>query len=819
MDSKDGNFWERQYHREKAARIEAEALLEGKSSELYETNRRLQDFADRLEELVRKRTKELELQRDEALQYAAAFRYSDRRFRDVIKAAGEYVWETNSELNLTYVSGQATEIFGCDSESLIGSPLLDLFSGLEGACDEVVRCTEKSEPFHHLVLKSVKPNGEVVWQKVAGVPVLSDDNKLEGYRGTGLDVTSIQNAKELAEAATRAKSSFLANMSHEIRTPLNGIMGMSQMLRETPLNEEQTQFARTIKMSANRLMSLVNDILDFSKVEAGKLEIEDVEFSIDESIDNLIDLVSVNAARKGVEFGCLVDHRVPVKLIGDEGRFQQVMLNLCDNAIKFTERGSVSVTISLIEKTALECRLSCSVSDTGPGVSPVDIDRIFGAFEQSQDNRESSNIGTGLGLSISRGLADALGGSLSVESVVGEGSIFTLELPLKFAEEEPSVAESFSCYVVGEDGFLLDSAHEMLIRLGGVVERLSVKQFRALRTHSDLVDTVVLRVVPYGLESIDEGDAEVGSELVKKGCHVVWLAPFCNHSESSELVCVEQPLKNYQLKKSLFSRNSKSSSGDKVEGESEKCFDLGRALIVEDNNVNQLVVKSMLRVLGVSTDLATSGFEALDLCATNNYSFILMDIRMPDMDGVETTQRLRSSGLNTPIIALTANSLKGDRERYIESGMNGYLAKPLQKSHLISELEKHVGKSSSSVRFEKEPMVEDAVFDADALVALFSNDSEFARSVAAEFIEQSNVSMMEVSDRIRRKSYDKAIDVLHTLSGSALNLRANEFGEVCEKLKDRITSQANLESVENTFNDTDASYRKLIKRLNAFIAE
>jgi len=484
--------------------------------------------------------------------------------------------------------------------------------------------------------------------------------------------------------ANQTKDLFLASMSHEIRTPLNGILGFTQLLKESEMTEEQNEFLLVVEKSSGHLLSIVNDILDLSKIKAQKIELESIEFDPIESFESAIESYSAKAVEEDIDFNIFMDPQLPTLLTGDPTKISQVIVNLVSNAIKFTSKnGEVSVFVEKISESDDEAKIKFSVSDTGIGISKEQQKKIFEAFSQADVSTSRKYGGTGLGLSISGKLIDIMGGKLSIRSVKDEGSTFYFTIVLKKPKSATRrVVDNMSSYTVGILNSHIDTEYYINKNLeayiaytGASIQHYTDETLLEIKNTSELPDILF----------IDHKFRHRGDEIEK----------FLNIDTKIILISTgdqKRNLRRYQsqiakilYKPINFTKTLKALSNKKESYESKKqiSFENIHVLVAEDNLINQKLIINVLNRIGIEVSIANNGQEALDHRMEENYDMIFMDIEMPVMGGMEATGKILSyernnSKRHTPIIALTANALAGDKEKYIGAGMDGYLAKPIK---------------------------------------------------------------------------------------------------------------------------------------------
>ncbi|MBI5653802.1 MAG: GAF domain-containing protein [Chloroflexi bacterium] len=616
----------------------------------------------------------------------------------------------------------AERLFGYTRAEAIGNDIDDLVAREETLHAEAIGYSQRGimqGGIFHAATKRQRKDGSRVDVDMWGVPIFSGEQRV-GVYAMYVDITELEHARRDAIAANDAKSAFLATMSHEIRTPMNAIIGMSGLLLNTDLTRDQREFAEIVRNSGEGLLTIINDILDFSKIEAAKMELERAPFDLRDALESSLDLVAATAAEKGLDLACVIEDGAPPAIIGDVTRFRQILLNLLNNAVKFTERGEVVLEVgswklevgSATPTSNIQhptSNLHFSVRDAGIGIPPDRIDRLFQSFTQVDASTTRKYGGTGLGLAISKRLVELMGGAMWVESASGIGTTFHFTVPFPVAPEFTPRARA------PRDHSRLTGKRLLIVDDNATNRRILVLQTRGWEMIPR--DTASPREAlawiqnnePFDLAILDMQMPEMdGMQLARalreqRDARALPLVMFSSlgqrNAETDALGFVaflKKPLKQSQLLDALIGifgarePAPQTSVAPHLDTEMATRSPL-RILLAEDNAVNQKLALRLLAQLGYRADVAANGIETLQAIARQQYDVVLMDVQMPEMDGLEATRAIRKGGVPPPlhqprIIAMTANAMQGDREMCLSAGMDDYISKPIRVEELIRAL-------------------------------------------------------------------------------------------------------------------------------------
>ncbi|HEY0158418.1 MAG TPA: response regulator [Thermoanaerobaculia bacterium] len=650
-----------------------------------------------------------------------ALRESRERYRHIIENANEIIYNADHRGRFTYVNPAATRITGYEEDELLGRHYLDLIDPdyRDAAAHFYRHQFTTREPSTYFEFPMIAKSGMRIWMGQNVLTIL-DGDRVIGYEAIARDITQrkgiedeLARTRDAALQSARAKSEFLANVSHEIRTPLNGVLGMTGLMLGTPLTPEQREYADMIRSSGESLLAIVNDVLDLSRVESGKLSIETTDFHLDDLVESVIEQFSARAAAKRLKFKTNTPDDVCRALRGDSHRIRQVLLNLVGNAIKFTDRGEVVLTVMQPRRDADRVTLRFLVTDTGIGIPAAAQQRIFTPFTQADGSTTRKYGGSGLGLAVSKQLVEAMGGEMGVISVEREGSTFWFELPLQLQPEDTSMP--VRQWDLAKYRALLVDANE--VHRAGVTRHLSATHipFDEAHTAFDALAAAYQRrydVIVFDMQLPDDDGLGFARSIRRDpalaSTKLLLLTAFGRRRQ--DVVAFQQAGVDAFLLKPIRKTQLCDAVTRLLRGESEPAMaqprpdarqetSRARILIVEDNSVNQLVALGQIQRLGHEGVVASGGVEAIEMIREERFDLVLMDCQMPGIDGYEASRRIRQMGgraAQTPIVAMTAHALPGEREKCLAAGMNDYLAKPVSLEQLGAIIRLWASKSSAA---------------------------------------------------------------------------------------------------------------------------
>ena len=780
----------------------------------------------------------------------------------------------------------ATEIFGWTKADVLGQRLSDIIipeEYREAHREGIKRFLETGEG--HIVnkrfeIEALHRDGHVFSIELAIISVYKEDTNT--FYGFIRDITerkqamnSLCEAKEQAEAAAHMKSEFLATMSHEIRTPMNGVIGMTGLLLETELDAQQRKYAETVRSSGEALLTLINDILDFSKIEAGKLEFEIIDFDLRVALEESLELLAEKAADKGLELVGLVSGNVSTNLRGDPGRLRQILLNLTGNAIKFTQKGEVTVKIHLLNETDQHVDLRFEVSDTGIGI-PADVrEKLFQPFSQADSSTTRRFGGTGLGLAISRQLIELMNGEIGVDSVPDQGSTFWFTVQL---HKQPPTFEAESVSSSSLQGLRLCCVDDHATNLQllsqfaedwGMEKMMASTPAEALAmlqenvSQGQSVDLAILDMEMPGMDGlmlarVIKADPRLASVRLVLLTSLGRRGDATAAREAGFSGYLTKPVRKSQLHECLLAvMNQRFQDDDDTSHSSSLItrFSLSetkgqartRILVADDHRVNQQLAVLMLERLGYRADVVANGNEAIEAVSRVPYSLILMDCHMPEMDGYLATAEIRRREASPrkregddcmlairhriPIIAMTANAMQGDREKCLEAGMDDYISKPIKPDQLEAILAKWIppeksealGASSDGQGEQRETTNQTQVSPSallpepvdEAVLEEWRSlgGQDFIRRMADQFISDATASVTALEYAIRENDVTQIQNIAHGLKGICRNMGAGPLGELCFLLEEQNASLSSGQ-LTNAFRELQAEFQRVCQAFN-----
>jgi len=609
------------------------------------------------------------------------------------------------------------QLFGYSQIEVIGHDLGSLIylDELQAETKNINQAVRDGQVIHSFTQRR-RRDGTILDVELFSVPVVVMGKQI-GILGLYHDITELIKAQRAAEEADRAKSAFLANMSHEIRTPMNGVIGMLELALDTPLTEEQEDYLKTSLESAESLLALLNDILDLSKIEAHKLDLEMIDFNLHSTVEGVAHILAQRAQVKNLELACYIQQDVPAYLRGDPGRLRQVLVNLVGNAIKFTQQGEVLMRTELIHQDKTHALIRFEVQDTGIGIAKEHHELLFQSFSQADVSNTRKYGGSGLGLAISKQLVELMGGEIDFESEPGKGSRFwftavfeKLEKPEESLVAMPADLQNLHVLIVDDNSTNRTVLTKLVTGFGCRVQAADSGRSGVEFLRSALADKDPYQVLLLDMQ-MPEQDGQQTAEIIKtdpdlQSLKILILTSIGQRGDASrfsEMGCdgyLLKPIKQSQLFEALLAVVGKQTTTLPAKHKlitrhtiSEQQRERPPILLADDNSVNRKLVTTLLEKAGYKVDSVETGLQAIEAVQQKRYGLVLMDGQMPEMDGFEATQQIRNlenDARKTPIIAMTAHAMKGDRERCLEAGMDDYIPKPLEPDALFALIEKWI---------------------------------------------------------------------------------------------------------------------------------
>jgi PAS domain S-box-containing protein len=793
---------------------------------------------------------------------------AEERSRLLLESAGEGIFGVDLDGRVTFLNPAGAKMLGWQVEELMGRTMHDLIHHTrpDGSGYPLAECP-MYRSYKHGEMHQV--DDEILWRKdgtsfaveYSSVPMRKED-ELVGAVVTFRDVSDLkrlaedlQAAKDDAEAANQAKSDFLANMSHEIRTPMNAIIGMSQLALKTELDARQRNYVEKVHLSAESLLGIINDILDFSKIEAGKLDMEVTGFRLDHVLDNLANLLGFKAEEKGLELLFDLDPKVPTALLGDPLRLGQILINLGNNAVKFTDEGEVVVSVRALETSEERVKLQFSVRDSGIGMTPEQQSRLFQSFSQADTSTTRKYGGTGLGLAISKRLTEMMGGEIWVESETGKGSTFHFTAELGRQKEvavKPDVAvdslESLRALVVDDNKTAREIMCAMLEGFGMRATPVSngsgaLEAVALAAADEDPFQLVLMDWRMPGMDGVATAAALQEQMADGTAPPVILVTAYGREEAVREAQGVDlkgilvKPVSPSTMLDSILgtlgkAHSTRLGSAARQEEQFEAALLLRgtKVLLVEDNEINQELALELLSTAGVTAEVAGNGQEALEMLERHSFDGVLMDVQMPVMDGYAATRAIRADQRfkDLPVIAMTANAMAGDREKVLEAGMNDHIAKPINVRDMFTTMARWIKPSASdepraaprdigAVDSERIPPLE-GIDQAQGLAATQGNRPFYLkllrkfRNTQRDFVDQFRQAQREDDPEAGTRA-------AHTLKGVAGTIGATQVREAAAELEAVCRERAAEDLIAGCLERVSAALDLVVRSLEALPEE
>ncbi len=830
-------------------------------TERKRAEKQLQEAHEKLEQRVKERTAELaeaneELRREIAERTRAEENLAYERFllTTLMEYAPAFIYFKDAESRFIRVSKSLADYFQLsDPSQAIGKSDFDFFDSQQAhqyrADEQEVMKTGK--PVVGKEEEQVRGGGQKTWLLTSKVPLYSPDGKIIGTFGISRDITQrkeaeveLQAAKNAAETANRAKSDFLANMSHEIRTPMNAIIGMTELVLDTPLSDSQRDYLKMVRDSGDSLLCLINDILDFSKIEAGRLELESAPFDVREGLGDTMKSLALRAHTKGLELACQIAADVPFWLLGDVGRLRQIVVNLVGNAIKFTKNGEVVLSVDRQSQSDHEVLLHFAVADTGIGIAEEKQATIFAAFEQADSSTTRRFGGTGLGLAISSRLVEAMGGTIWVESKVGRGSTFhfTARFGLALPEtSRPAVAEPLGVrdtrVLVVDDNATNRRILEEILRnwdmkptaVAGVREAMELLHQAQRKDDSYrliLTDANMPEMDGFALVEQVKQDPRLGGTIIMMLTSGDRPGDVSRCEQLGVAAYLLKPIKQSELFDAVVLALGINAAEDELPpsqpAEPPVSLPPLKILLAEDSLVNQKLAVGLLEKYGHTVVVVNHGREAIATLESQAFDLVLMDVQMPEMDGFEATVAIRAgekqTGEHVPIIAMTAHVMKGDRQHCLEAGMDDYVAKPIRTKQLFRTIAAVLGTASRPAAQPEETPPGGQIVDWAEALRTVEGDRQLLRELVEAFLDEAPRLVAAIHQAIVDGNAAALRVAAHALKGTLRNFGATQTLPHAVRLE-KMGLDGNLQDAADALAALKAEMARLVPLLSGGMAE
>lgn len=826
---------------------------------------RLRRTSENLEDRVQQRTAELQ-------QTALSLERQEAQSRIVIESSPAAMIVTNRNGEIVLLNQQAERLFGYDSGELVGQPIevlvpTNIRDDHEALRDDYFEHPAPRAMGEGRLLHGVQKDATEIPVEIGLTPVETDDGpavlvaimdqreRMRTEARLARQAEQLSDAKDAADAANRAKSAFLANMSHEIRTPMNGVIGMCELLTATQLQPNQQDYLSMMRQSADALLRLINDILDFSKIEAGRLELESIPFSLRDCIGSTGRALAAKAAEKKLELACRIAPQIPDILRGDPGRLRQILINLVGNAVKFTETGEVVVDVDVEQMDDDQVRLRIAVRDTGIGI-PQDRQRdIFEAFSQADTSTTRRFGGTGLGLAISSELVQLMHGQIHLESDEGRGTTFefTAEFGVE-SDQQPrqpgdvSTLHGLPVLVVDDNATNRRILQEILLswKLKPILADNGPDALKLVQERRDAGQSVPLVLLDCMMPDMDgfEFARRIRVDLGAIDCTIIMISSGIRPGDADRCQelgiarCMAKPVIQSELLDAIVTECNlgPSGTGHTEPLTTETDVTPRRVLIAEDGLINQRVASEFLEHRGHQVIVVSDGQQALEILERESFDLVLMDVQMPVLDGLSATaalrERERDSGQHLPVVAMTANAMKGDRERCMDAGMDDYVSKPIEPAELyrvVESIPANVLPASPAPidnspddpddsRLETSPVVELQMIDWQTARRNMPGGAEFAREMAGIMIREAPRLLEQIRSGFSVQDWAAVERAAHMLKSSCGTLAAGSLEQTAQQIESCAgTGQAN--EVKRLIDELARLTDALLAELRTFLAE